>query len=74
MGLELVSADESKNIVRKYGKLWTSTRDLNRSSISSSDNYYEKYMKIKLNLDDDLPLQKTQKLHNMLTFVRSIFS
>ena len=74
MGLELVSADESKNIVRQYGKLWTSTRDLNRSSISSSDNYYEKYMKIKLNLDDDLPLQKTQKLHNMLTFVRSIFS
>ena len=74
MGLELVSADESKNIVRKYGKLWTSARDLNRSSISSSDNYYEKYMKIKLNLDDDLPLQKTQKLHNMLTFVRSIFS
>ena len=74
MGLTLVSADESKNIVRKYGELWTSTRDLNRSNTSSSDNYYEKYMKIKLNSDDDLPLQKTLKLHNMLTFVRSIFS
>ena len=56
------------------GEPWTSTRDLNRSNTSSSDNYYEKYMKIRLNLDDDLPLQKTLKLHNMLTFVRSIFS
>ena len=72
--LTLVSADESKNIVRKYGELWFSARDINRSNASSSDNYHEKYMKIKFKLDDDLPLLKTLELQNMLTFVRSIFS
>ena len=30
-------------------------------------------MKIKFNLDDDLPLNKTLKLHNLTTIVRSVF-
>ena len=34
---------------------------------------YEKYMKIKFNLDDDLPLNKTLELCNMVMFVRSVF-
>ena len=30
-------------------------------------------MKIKFNLDDDLPLKKTIKLYNMAIVVRSVF-
>ena len=30
-------------------------------------------MKIKFNLDDSLPLNKTLKLHNMTIIVRSVF-
>ena len=35
---------------------------------------YEKdYMKIKFNSDDDLPLNKTLKLHMLTIIVRSVF-
>ena len=30
-------------------------------------------MKIKFNTDDNLPLNKTLKLHNMIVIVRSVF-
>ena len=35
------------------------------------DDYDEQYMKIKYNLDDNLPLNKILKLHNLTTVVRS---
>ena len=31
------------------------------------------FMKIKFNSDDNLPLNKTLKIHNLLTIVRSVF-
>ena len=35
---------------------------------------YEKdYMRIKFNSDDDLPLNKILKLHNLTVIVRSVF-
>ena len=34
----------------------------------------ETYMKIKFNLDDDLPLNKTIEIHNVTTVVRAIAS
>ena len=40
---------------------------------NNSDNYNEKYIKIKINSDDDLPLKKTLELHNMIIVVRSVF-
>ena len=36
------------------------------------DNYDEKFIKIKFNLDSDLPLNKTVKLCNMEIVVRSV--
>ena len=44
-----------------------------RTIISNTNNYDEKYMKIKSNSDDDLPLNKTLELHNMIIVVRSVF-
>ena len=35
------------------------------------DDYDKQYMKIKYNLDDNLPLNKILKLHNLTTVVRS---
>ena len=40
---------------------------------NNSDDYDKKYMKIKFNSDDDLPLKKTLKLCNMVIVVRSVF-
>ena len=42
----------------KYEDLWIKIRDLIRSITKNSDDYDEKYMKIKFNSDDELPLIK----------------
>ena len=39
----------------------------------NSDNYDEKYMKIKFNLDDKLPLNKTIEISSIIIVVRAIF-
>ena len=54
-----------KKILEKYEELWTKIRDLIRSKTKESDNYDEKYMKIKFNSDDYLPLKKTPELRNL---------
>ena len=43
-------------------------RDFNRSKTSNSD----KYMKIKFNSDDDLPLKNSLELHDMSIVVKSL--
>ena len=42
------------------------------SRINNSDNYDDKYVKIKFN-DDDLPLNTTLKLYNKVIVLRSVF-
>ena len=44
-------ANESKEKIKKYEELWIKIRDLIRSITKNSENYDEKYMKIKFNLD-----------------------
>ena len=42
--------------------------------VSSGECDYEKdYMKIKFNSDDNLPLNKPLKFHNMTIIIRSVF-
>ena len=54
------SRDENKKLLKKYKK------------ISDDECDYEKdYMKIKFNSDDDLPLNKQLKFHNIT--IRSVF-
>ena len=38
-----------------------------------SDNYDQKYMKIKFNSDDELPLNKAIKIPSMMIVVRCVF-
>ena len=40
-------------------------KDLIRSITNNSDNFDEKYMKIKFDTDDYLPLKKALELYNM---------
>ena len=69
----LVSTHESKDTVKKYEKLWNRIRDFIRPVTKNSGNCDQKYMKIKFDLDDDLPLKKMLELHNMIVVVRSVF-
>ena len=55
--LILVPINGSNKILKIY-VMWSETRDLISSIINKSDGYHKKYMKTKLSLDDDLPLNK----------------
>ena len=57
--LTLVSTNASKEKIKKYEERWIQIRDLIRSVTKKSDDYDEKYMKMKLNSNDTLPLNKT---------------
>ena len=55
--LTLVPTNESKE--KKYEELWSKIRDLIKSITKNSDDYDKKYIKVKFNSDDELPLNKT---------------
>ena len=71
--LTLVPTNESKEKIKKYEELWSKIRDLIRSLTKSSDDYDKKYMKIKFNLDDKLPLNKMTEIPTMTIVVRAVF-
>ena len=64
--MTLVSTDESKGIMKKYEEIWTKIWDLIRSKTDNSDDYDEKYMKIKLNSDGNLSVNKTLDLRSFI--------
>ena len=66
-----VPTDKRKDTHKK--KLWNKIRDLIRSITDNLENYVEKYMKIKFNSDDGLPLKKTLELYHVVIVARSVF-
>ena len=62
---------ESKVKIKKYEELWSKVKDLLRSITNNSDGYYDKYIKMKIDSDDDLLLNKMIEIDN--TAVRAIF-
>ena len=73
------SADKNKEALKKYTKLWNGIKNeietINESKKGepSSAEYVKDFMKIKFDTDDNLPLNKTLKLHNMTIVIRSVF-
>ena len=66
------STDESKELLKKCNNVWNGIKN-KIVEVSSSECDYEKdYMKIEFNSDDDLPLNKPLKFHNMITTVVTI--
>ena len=53
--------------------MWSKIRDLIRLIIKNSVDYDEKYMKIKFNSDDGLPLNKSIEITSMIIAVRAVF-
>ena len=62
-----------KSYLKKYSDVFNGI--INKiKKISSDECDYEKhYMKIKSNSDDDLPLNKQLKFHNMTITITSVF-
>ena len=71
--MTLVPNDENEDTLKMYEELRIKIKDLIRSITNRSDNYNEKYMKIKFNLDDGLPLKEMLEFYNMVIAVRSVF-
>ena len=71
--MTLVPIDENKETLEKYEELWNKIRDRIRSTTNNLADYDKKYMKIKLNSDDDSLLKERLELCNMIIVVRSVF-
>ena len=68
------STDENKEVLKKYTKLGDGIKnDIETINGGKEGRYGKDFMKIKFNTDDDLPLNKTLKFHNMTIIIRSIF-
>ena len=57
----------------KYTKLWDGIKNSNEKINNTSGEYEKDFMKIKINADDNLPLNKPLKLHNMTITIRSVW-
>ena len=64
---------KAKEKRKKYKELWSKIRNLIRLITKNSDDYDEKYMKIKFSSDGELPLNKTIEIPSMTIVVRAIF-
>ena len=60
----LVLINEIKEKINKYEELSSKIRYLIRSMTKISNDYDKKYIKIKFNSDNELLLNKKQKLHD----------
>ena len=59
------SADENKELLKKYNDVFNEIRNKIKKISSDESDYKKDYMKIKFNSDDELPLKKELKFHNM---------
>ena len=58
----------------KFTKLWDEIKHLIETINDVEKSEYEKdFMKIKYDIDDNLPLNKMPKLHMLKVIVRSVF-
>ena len=62
-----------EEIDKNYEELWIKIRDIIRSITKGLDCYDEKYVKIKLDSDDNLPLNKSIEIPLVATVVRAVF-
>ena len=62
-----------KSYLKKYNDVFNGIRDKIKKISGDECDYEKYYMKIKFNSDDDLPLDKQLKFHNMAITIRSVF-
>ena len=70
---ELHSADENKELLKKYNDVFNGIRNKIKKISDNECGYEKDYTKIKFNSDNDLPLNKKLKFHNITITIRSVF-
>ena len=71
--LILASTDKIKESLTKYTKRLDGIKNLIEKINNKPGEYGKNFMKIKFNSDNNLPLKKTLRLHNLTIIVRSVF-
>ena len=72
--LTFASTEKNKEVLEKYTKLWDEIKyHIQTINADKSGEYDKDYMKIKFNLDDNLPLNKILKLRILTIIVRFVF-
>ena len=67
------STDENKELLKKYNDVFNGIRDKIKEISSGECDYEKDYMKMKFNSDDNVPLKKPLKFHNITMIIRSVF-
>ena len=68
------STDENKEVLKKYRERWDGIKNESETINSGKKGEHVKNsMKIKINTNDNLPLNKPLKLHLLTIIVRCIF-
>ena len=62
-----------KKTFKKLKSCRQKIRDSIRSITKNSNDYDQTYMKIKINSDDELPLNKTIEIPSMIRVVKAVF-
>ena len=71
--LVFYSTDENKELLKKYNDVFNGIRDEIKKISNLQIDYEKDYMKIKFDSDDNLPLNKQLKFHNMTITIRFVF-
>ena len=71
--LTLFSTNGNKEKIKKYEELLSKTRELIRSVTKNSNDYDEKYVKIKFISENELPLNKRIENPNMLIVAKFLY-
>ena len=65
---------KAKTKIKKYEELWIKNKVTNSVTKKSDDyDYDEKYIKIRLNSDDESPLNKTVEISTITIVLRAFF-
>ena len=67
------STDENKELLKKYNDVFNGIRNRIKKINSDECDYEKDYLNIKFYSDDNLPLNKALKFHNMTITMRSVF-
>ena len=67
------STDENKRLLKKNNDVFNGIKNKINKIRDDECDYEKDYMKTKFNSDDDLPLNKQLKFHNMTITIRSVF-
>ena len=67
------STNENKELLKKYNNVFNGIRDKIKEVCCDECDYEKDYMKFKFNSNDNLPLNKPLKFHNMTISIRSVF-